>query len=100
MAEPGDRVLNPQPWGSWFEYALPDLTYAIDSRIEFFPPSVWDEYGAVTSGVDGWERILRGWAPTIIVVSNDETAFARRLRSIGWAEVFRDETGAALRRGP
>ena len=25
LARPGDRVFNPQPWGSWFEFALPDL---------------------------------------------------------------------------
>ena len=37
LARPGDRLFNPQPWGSWFEFALPDLPVAIDSRIELFP---------------------------------------------------------------
>ena len=39
---PATGVFNPQPWGSWFEFALPDLPVAIDSRIELFPAQVWD----------------------------------------------------------
>ena len=55
---PGDHVFNPQPWGSWFEFALPDLPVAIDSRIELFPASVWDAYEEVIAGVDGWQAQL------------------------------------------
>ena len=43
-AGPSDRLFNPQPWGSWFEFALPTLPVAIDSRIELFPTSTWDTY--------------------------------------------------------
>ena len=52
--EPGDRLFNPQPWGSWFEFAVPDLPVAIDSRIELFPAQVWDDYAAVVGGREGW----------------------------------------------
>ena len=48
---PGDRVFNPQPWGSWFEFALPTLPVALDSRIELFPVEVWDDYERVVAGV-------------------------------------------------
>src|SRR5262245_31639919 len=34
--QPNDRLFNPQPWGSWFEFALPTLPVALDSRIELF----------------------------------------------------------------
>ncbi len=61
MARPGDRLFNPQPWGSWFEFALPDLPVAIDSRIELFPVEVWDTYERVAAGGDGWEEQLRDW---------------------------------------
>ena len=47
-AVPGDRVLVPQRWASWFEFALPDLPVAVDSRIELFPTEVWADYLAVT----------------------------------------------------
>ena len=36
-AGPADRILNPQPWGSWLEFAVPESTVAIDSRLELFP---------------------------------------------------------------
>ena len=61
MARPDDRLFNPQPWGSWFEFALPALPVAIDSRIELFPPDVWDDYEAVVDGGDGWEAQLDAW---------------------------------------
>ena len=53
--QPGDRILNPQSWGSWFEFAFPDATVALDSRIEVFPAQVWDD----TTG-PRWRRRLAG----------------------------------------
>ena len=37
----GARVVTPQTWGSWFEWAAPDARYFIDSRFELFPAEVW-----------------------------------------------------------
>lgn len=96
LARPGDRLLNPQPWGSWFEFALPDLPVAIDSRIEVFPAAVWDDLETVTDGRPGWEEVLRRWAPTIAVVGRDEAAFADRLVGAGWRQVFTDADGRIL----
>ena len=42
----GDRLYHPQPWGSWFEFALPQVTVAVDSRFELFPDAVWADYDA------------------------------------------------------
>ena len=39
LAVPGDRLFNPQEWGSWFEFALPNLLVAMDSRIEMYRPA-------------------------------------------------------------
>ncbi len=68
LGRPGDHVLNPQPWGSWFEFELPHLLVAVDSRIEIFPAAVWDAYAGVTAGVDGWQAQLDDWDVSIIVV--------------------------------
>ena len=100
QARPGDRVLNPQPWGSWFEYALPDLPVAIDSRIEVFPVEVWDAYGDVLAGVDGWETQLDDWGVTLVVASGDDAdAFGARLTKAGWVLAYEDDDGAIYRRG-
>ena len=96
LARPGDRVLNPQSWGSWLEYAVPDVLVAVDSRIELFGPGVWDTYESIVAGRDGWQRALADWRVTHIVVEADATAFLDRLAAAGWEIVHEDEDGALL----
>lgn len=98
IVKPGDRILNPQQWGSWFEFALPQATVALDSRIEVFPPQVWDDYDTVHRGAEGWQDILARWAPTLIVATDGEDAFVERLKAAGWAETYQDDDGAILSR--
>jgi hypothetical protein len=98
IAQPGDRVLNPQIWGSWFEFSVPDLPVAIDSRIELFPESIWDEYTLVTTGGPGWESILNRWQVAVVVVRAGDDSFANRLRAAGWRAVFASVEGLILTR--
>ncbi len=93
---PDDRLFNPQRWGSWFEYALPSLPVAIDSRIEFFPPEVWRRYTGVLAGADGWSAQLDEWGVTIVVVEAGDQAFGDRLRDGGWVSTYADVDGSVL----
>ena len=97
FSEPGDRLFNPQPWGSWFEFAMPQLPVAIDSRIELFPVQVWDDYGIVANGADGWEGVLRDWRVTLIALASDDRAARDRLTEAGWRVIFGDASGVLLR---
>ena len=54
----GSRLLVYQPFASWFEFSLPEDRVMVDSRIELFPDTVWDDYDRVITAGDGWERIL------------------------------------------
>ena len=95
---PGDRVFNPQPWGSWFEFALPTLPVALDSRIELFPVDVWDDYERVVAGADGWQQQLEDWGVTLAVAAGaDEEAFGGRLRDAGWTAIYDDADGTVFR---
>jgi hypothetical protein len=96
LARPGDRILNPQPWGSWFEYALPDNAVAIDSRIEVFPVEVWDDYERVRSGGEGWLSTIADWRVAIAVAGARETGFRDRLLAARWRDVYHDEDGTVL----
>ena len=97
LARPADRVFNPQPWGSWFEFALPELPVAIDSRIEVFPVEVWDAYERVVAGVDGWQAQLDDWGVTVVVAAGgDADAFVGRLTAVGWAIAYSDADGDIL----
>jgi hypothetical protein len=95
-ARPTDRLFNPQPWGSWFEFALPDLPVAIDSRIELFPAATWDTYENIVVGGEDWAAQLDGWGVTMIVVEARETAMADRLAAAGWRSVYADSDGSLV----
>lgn len=92
-AQPGDRLLNPQVWGSWFEFAVPDVLVAVDSRVELVPPAVWDAYDGVVRGDPGWEEQLAAWGVTLAVVAAQDEALFGRLSGAGWASVFADGDG-------
>jgi hypothetical protein len=94
MARPGERVFNPQPWGSWFEFDLPDLPVAIDSRIELFPASAWDAYEGVVDGVEGWQAQLDAWDVTWVVVGAPDRELAARLTAAGWRMTYTDGDGS------
>ncbi len=98
VVKPGDRILNPQPWGSWFEFSLPQATVALDSRIEVFPAQVWNDFDTVRQGGPGWEAILSRWDPAWVVATDDEQGFVARLETAGWAMAYTDQDGTVLRR--
>lgn len=95
-ARPGDRLFNPQPWGSWFEFAIPNLPVAIDSRIELFPVTTWDDYETVAAGRDGWQAVLDQWHVTLAAVGPTEEALAGRLAAAGWRETYKGIDGGLL----
>jgi hypothetical protein len=100
VVQPGDHVFNPQPWGSWFEFAVPNAKVALDSRIEFFPAHVWDDYEAVMAGGAGWEDRLASWDVAAVVVDDSAGDFAGRLEAAGWERSYVDWDGAIFRRVP
>jgi len=96
IAGPNDRLFAPQPWGSWFEYAVPATPVFVDSRIEVFPPAVWDEYDVVVGGVEGWRQILDRRGVTIVVAVDQigRVPLTSRLQSDpGWREIYSDKDG-------
>jgi hypothetical protein len=98
LVVPGDRIYNPQPWGSWFIYALPEATVAIDSRIETFPAETWDAYGGIASARDGWQDQLDAWAVTYVVLDEDQVGERGRFEGSGWRVLRGDADGLILGR--
>lgn len=96
LVRPGDRIFNPQLWGSWFEFALPGSPVAIDSRIEFFPASAWEAYERVAAGVDGWQAQLKDWGVTLAVVRASDEGLTRRFTAAGWGQAYADADGSIL----
>lgn len=96
--EPGDRILDAQPWGSWLEYAFPNALVAIDSRIEMFPAQVWADYEAVLAGVDGWQARVAEWGVRYVVLDQPASATRDRFEADGWQAVHEADDGVVLTR--
>jgi len=64
----GSRLLAPQPWGSWFEFASPSTPLFVDPRIELYPPGVWSDYLTVRTAGTGWREILDRYGVEAVVV--------------------------------
>jgi hypothetical protein len=92
---PGDRIWNPQPWGSWFELAVPAVPVAFDSRIEIFLPALWVDYDAVAAALPGWPAILERWGVTVVVTSREQAALRAALEARpDWRLAYADTDGA------
>jgi hypothetical protein len=100
IARPGDRLYNPQPYGSWFEFALPGVLVAIDSRIEVFPETVWDDYDAVSGARGDFEQILDRWGVTLVLATpdRDEALIDRLSVDPGWRRTYQDRDGSLFAR--
>jgi hypothetical protein len=98
VVRPGDRIFNAQIWGSWFEYAFPEATVAVDSRVEMIPAEVWRSYKRVLS-VDGdLPSELRDWDVRFVALQPQDRALADRLADAGWSVVRSDVDGSVLAR--
>jgi hypothetical protein len=101
VLRPGDRMFNPQIWGSWFEFALPDHPVFVDSRIEVFSDAVWRDYEAVSGARDGWQEILDRWSIDVVVADRRQQSELIPVisKDPGWVLVHRDAEGAIFVRG-
>ena len=94
IAQPGDRVWNPQVWGSWLEFAVPHALYALDSRIEVIPAETWADAALVAAGESGWPDILAKAAVTIVITEGQDSPLAAALAaSPEWTVAYADEDG-------
>jgi hypothetical protein len=96
VARPGDHILNPQRWGSWFEFAIPEVLVAVDSRIEMFPADRWAAFGKVAAAVDGWREQLASWRVSAAVVERSDHGLRDRLVASGWSTTYEDVDGWVL----
>jgi len=95
LARADDRLWAPQPWGSWFEFALPNLPVAVDSRVELYPAAFWRDYDAVAFGTAAELAPLDRYGVTIVVAAREETPLDEALASAaGWKLNYRDADGA------
>jgi len=95
-ASAADRVVVPQPWASWFEWAAPERLVMVDSRIELFSGAIWSDYLAIGGGGPGALETLRSVGATVVVVDPaTQPALDATLRGVAstWIVAFHDKDG-------
>jgi hypothetical protein len=91
----GAHVWNPQLWGSWLELSVPEVKIALDSRIELFQGSVWDDAELVATGNPQSPCVLDRHAVDAVIVASNLDALAAALEaSPAWQSVHRDTEGS------
>ena len=88
-APSGARVFVPQVWASWFEWAVPDARYFLDSRFELYPADVWEDYDGIAGGGAGAASLLDRWSVDVVVVPAGSQADL----GAGWTQAFADADG-------
>jgi hypothetical protein len=97
---PGSHVWNPQTWGSWLEFAVPDAGYAVDSRIELFPADLWVDVNTAANGFGEWLSIFDKHSADVIVLEADQARLEPVLEaSPEWTLQYRDADGSIWLRG-
>jgi hypothetical protein len=97
----GARLAVPEPWGSWFEFALPRDPVLVDPRIELFDRSVWHDYFQVRNAGAGWREVLDRWhVDAVVVDARDPASGGLLANDPGWRLAYRDADGQLyVRRG-
>jgi hypothetical protein len=95
-SRPGDHVWIDQVWGSWLEYRLPDRPVFVDSRIELYPRSVWNDYLDVANGRQGWQAILDRWDVDVLALYPGQSGelIERVALDPGWERTYHDDDGS------
>jgi hypothetical protein len=92
-----DHVVVPQPWASWFEWAAPGRLVMVDSRIELFDETTWNDYLAIAGGGPAALAALGRIGATVVVVDpTTQPALDTTLRGVAarWVVAFEDTDGA------
>jgi hypothetical protein len=100
---PQDRMFNAQRWGSWFELALQGHPVFVDSRIEVYPASVWQDYLNVSLAKLGWQGVLDRWKVRVVAASRHDQAplIDAIATDPGWTLAYEDSDGSIfVRAGP
>ena len=90
---PGTRLLAHQPWGSWFEYAAPDVPVFVDSRIEIVPADIWKDYSEVGFAGADWRRVLQQYDVQAIVAASTWHLIPDLEADPDWRVAYRDDDG-------
>ena len=86
LASPGDRIITQQTLASWFEWAVPEGRYDLDSRFELFPSTVFADHAAVMNGGRAAiDLLVRDQVKFVVTPSG--APLVEAIEAAGWQQV-------------
>jgi hypothetical protein len=94
-------VFHAMSFGSYLIWAAqPDYPVFVDSRIELYPPQVWQDYLLISAGAGDWADRLDAYGIRTMVLSPQEQPLLREeaVGTSGWHQVYHDDAAVVLTR--
>ena len=82
------------------ELEAPDQQVFLDSRIELYPPRVWEDYVTMYNARPGWGATMARWRISVVALPNDAPLEEVIAHAIGWKEVYSGTDGAVFVTAP
>ena len=95
------RIFCPMEWSAYFVWHLrPDAKTFVDTRVDFFPDEVWNDYVDIRNGHAQSEEILDKYNVDLVIWNRQWTdALPKTLEeSPRWAKVYDDSWSVAFQR--
>ena len=92
---PSGRLFSTYNWGGYLTWNLREYQVFVDGRTDLFGDEIIEDWARVISKKEGWQEIVDRWQINMILVDQD-LGFGTDLKSIGWSEVYRDETSVVF----
>ncbi len=93
QAPPEARVYQEQGFGSYQIWACPRLPVFIDTRVELYPASQWEDYFAIGMGRFDWENIAAQYRLTHLMfsVADHKNGIRAAMASPCWEKLYEDD---------
>lgn len=94
-------LLAEMGFASYLEFTLPERPIWIDTRVQLFPVSMWEDYREITLASQGWQPRLDGTGANLLMISPaTQPKLARALAETkDWCKVYADEVAQIYTRG-
>ena len=95
----GERLWTGQVHASYLEGACPRLGVFVDTRVQAFPPALWDEYLTVEGARPGWEDVLAKWKVRWLMLEPGQDLVLKAARtSPRWHQEYADDRAIVFSR--
>jgi len=94
-------LLAEMGFASYLEFALPERPVWIDTRVQLYPVSMWQDYLEITLASQDWETRLDGTGANLLLISPEtQPKLAAALaETTDWCKVYADEAAQIYTRG-